>query len=88
MEEGKDPGQSWKESAETLCLDMDIKHELDTFFRGLGRMDKTSQLDELQRITEIVETEREQAKQKATQKAKLRTTLGVLIGATAVIVML
>ena len=88
VEKGESPGESWQKAAEGKTLDKGIRAELDGFFATLGSTDKTGQLEALQRISAVLDDGLEKARQAAEKKAKLRISLGVLVGATAVVMML
>ena len=85
---GAEPFVAWEQASASMELEAETRAELEEFFRGLGRKDKTSQLEDLKNVTALVEERWEQAKAMTRQKAKLRATLGVLTGTAAVVAML
>lgn|GEM_PF-1786516 len=84
----KDPAAAWRKVEAGLSANEIEKQALERFFGALGRGNMAAVEREFERIDVVLSAAIEEAEQRAKQGGKLRSTLGVLTGVAAVILMI
>lgn len=84
----KDPAQAWRKVEKGLLAGDAEREALERFFASLGKGNMAAVELEFERIDEILSAAIEESEKKAKDGGKLRSTLGVLTGVAAVILMI